>query len=144
MKPASGFKSIDKEGIMANFDGMINIMLGFLKKSDSNFRDTYRVQCSVSWFLSWNCCKRYGLSQLIRMQSFFWDQWMGILILLIDGPRWYLYTVCSFALCENDIVDSKVVLIFMLCQIFDFLRLLWEKRRKALFLICRIIIAGKR
>lgn len=69
---------------------------------------------------------------------------MGILILLIDGPRQYLYTVCSFASCENDIVDSKVVLIFMLCQIFNFLRLLWEKTRKALFLICRIIIAGKR
>lgn len=60
---------------------------------------------------------------------------MKILVLLIDRPRCYLYTVCLFALCKNDIVNHKVVLIFMLCQVFDFLRVLWEKRRKTLFLI---------
>lgn len=55
---------------------------------------------------------------------------MEVLILVIDGPRWYLYTVCLFALCKNHIVNCKVVFIFMLCQICGFLRLLWEKSEK--------------
>lgn len=45
---------------------------------------------------------------------------MEILILVIDGPSWYLYKVCLFALCKNYIVNCKVVFIFMLCQICDF------------------------
>lgn len=40
-----------------------------------------------------------------------------------------------FTLFKNDTVNHKVVLIFMLCQRFDLLRLLWEKRRKELSLI---------
>lgn len=40
-----GSKSIEKEGFMANFGGMISSMLGFLKKSDSNIHTGFSVVC---------------------------------------------------------------------------------------------------
>lgn len=48
-----------------------------------------------------------------------------------------VYKVISvfFALCKNDPLNHKVVLIFMLGQIFDLLRPLLKKRRKASSLI---------
>lgn len=47
-----GSKITEKEGIVPNFDGLISIMLGLLKKSDLNFRHPYRFQHTISQFLT--------------------------------------------------------------------------------------------
>lgn len=42
--------------------------------------------------------------------------------------------VCCFGLCKSDTVELKIRAIFVLCQIFDFPRQLWEKREERHFL----------
>lgn len=47
-----GSKITGKERIVANFGGLISILLGLLKKSYLNFRHPYRFQHSASQFLT--------------------------------------------------------------------------------------------
>lgn len=46
--------------------------------------------------------------------------------------------MCSFTLCKNDIVNRKVVLIFMLCQIFDFSEASMGKEKKGIILNLKV------